>query len=153
MTEPDWPCGCLIYQGKRDGDGYGRDGSGRLVHREAWSLIVAPIPDDMTLDHVRDRGCRSSACWAPWHLEVVTTAENLRRAGRASQPGPRGRADVSAERIRRLHEEEHMSFAQVGELVGMSKTGVRMRYYALTGRERPDRAKTITPATAGERSE
>jgi hypothetical protein len=84
MTEPDLRAGCLVYQGKTDGDGYGRAGAnGELVHRLAWRLLVGPIPDDMTLDHVRKRGCRSSACWAPWHLEEVTEAENLRRAGPA----------------------------------------------------------------------
>jgi len=31
------------------------------------------------------------------------------------------------------------SFAEIARLTGMSRTGARMRYYALTGRKRPDR--------------
>jgi hypothetical protein len=84
MTEPWWHCGCLVWRGKTDDDGYGRAG-GKLVHREAWKALVGPIADEMTLDHVRARGCRSPACWAPWHLEEVTAAENLRRAGRTGR--------------------------------------------------------------------
>lgn len=36
-----------------------------------------------------------------------------------------------------------MSFAEIGQAVGMSKTGVRMRYYQLTGRQRPDRRASL----------
>lgn len=84
MTEPDLRTGCLVYQGKTDRDGYGRTGGGRLLHRQMYELLVGPIPDEMTLDHLRDRGCRTSACWAPWHLEPVTEAENLRRKRKAA---------------------------------------------------------------------
>ena len=54
--------------------------------------------------------------------------------------GPRGRTDVASEVILRLHDEEHLSFAAIGETVGMSKTGARMRYYAAIGKPRPERA-------------
>ena len=84
MTEPRWDCGCLVWRGRTDDDGYGRAG-GKLVHREAWKALIGPIRDGMTLDHRHDLGCRSPACWAPWHLEEVTEAENLRRAGRAAR--------------------------------------------------------------------
>lgn len=53
--------------------------------------------------------------------------------------GPRGRIDVTDERIRCLRDRECLSFAEIGRRTGMSKTGARMRYYALTGRPRPDR--------------
>jgi hypothetical protein len=70
------------------------------------------------------------------------------------RPGPRQRAGVTDRRILELRtvrpdpEREAkglpprrpMPFAEIGRLVGMSKTGVRMRYYALTGRPRPDRS-------------
>jgi predicted transcriptional regulator len=75
-------------------------------------------------------------------------AGQLRRAGAPQRP------DVRDERILELRAAPHdperearglpratpMSYARIGRLVGMSPTGVRMRHYALTGRERPDRA-------------
>lgn len=54
--------------------------------------------------------------------------------------GPRGRVDVRDAKILDLHDREGLSFEEIGRRVGMSKTGVRMRYYALIGRSRPDRA-------------
>ncbi len=69
--------------------------------------------------------------------------------------GPRGRLDVTGQRIldlrtvapdpereaKGLPPRKPMSFAEIAGLVGMSQTGVRMRYYALIGRARPDRAR------------
>jgi len=53
--------------------------------------------------------------------------------------GPRKRADVL---ILELRDREGLSFEEIARRAHMSKTGARMRYYALTGRERPERAKT-----------
>jgi hypothetical protein len=57
------------------------------AHRVAYELLVGPIPEGLTLDHVRDRGCTSTACVkaiaderGPAHLEPVTMEENVRRA-------------------------------------------------------------------------
>ena len=55
--------------------------------------------------------------------------------------GPRKRADVRDELILDLKDREGLSFEEIGRRVHMSKTGARMRYYALTGRERPERRK------------
>lgn len=53
----------------------------RTAHRYAYELLVGPIPDDMTLDHL----CRNRPCLNPDHLEICTPGENARRAhaGRA----------------------------------------------------------------------
>jgi transcriptional regulator GlxA family with amidase domain len=67
--------------------------------------------------------------------------EQLRRSG------PRGRTDVADAKILALRDEpaatggKPLSFAEIALRVGMSATGVRMRYYALTGRTRPERGK------------
>lgn len=48
-------------------------------HRIAYTLLVGPIPEGLTLDHVRDRGCVSKLCCNPKHLEPVTQSVNTKR--------------------------------------------------------------------------
>lgn len=43
--------------------------------RVAWELLVGPIPDGLTIDHL----CRVPLCVNPDHLELVTAGENSRR--------------------------------------------------------------------------
>lgn len=56
-----------------------------LAHRVAWILLVGPIPEDMTLDHIKER-CGLRSCvkvladeYGPAHLEPVTRGENSLR--------------------------------------------------------------------------
>jgi hypothetical protein len=66
--------------------GYGRFwiGPGRArgrpvqAHRFAYELLVGPIPDGLTIDHL----CLNKLCVNPAHMEPVTGAENSRRARR-----------------------------------------------------------------------
>ena len=53
--------------------------------------------------------------------------------------GPRGRLDVADHLILDLKDREGLSFREIARRVHMSPTGARMRYYALMGRERPER--------------
>ena len=59
--------------------GYFWDGECMTVaHRYAYELLVGPIPEGLTLDHV----CGTPACVRPDHLEPVTRGENtVRGAG------------------------------------------------------------------------
>lgn len=63
-------------------EGYGRFNANdielpsTLAHRIAWTWLVGPIPDGLTLDHL----CRNTSCVNPNHLEPVTASENSRRA-------------------------------------------------------------------------
>lgn len=69
--------GCWRWTGKMDGR-YGRcggPGSNRLAHRAAYMLLVGPIPDGLTIDHL----CRNTWCVNPAHLEPVSLVENLKR--------------------------------------------------------------------------
>jgi len=71
-------------------------------------------------------------------------------AGVIRPRGPRKRPDVRDDLILDL-KDQGLSFEEIGRRVHMSKTGARMRYYAATGRERPDRpASAKTAETAGE---
>jgi hypothetical protein len=69
---------CQIWTGATD-RGYGRisvDGRVRRVHRVVWEMENGPIPDGLTVDHL----CRVRACCNTAHMELVTGAENSRRA-------------------------------------------------------------------------
>lgn len=71
---------CWIWQRQLNARGYGK-GTHRerdrkfLVHRVAYEVLIGPIPEGLTIDHL----CRVKACCNPAHLEPVTLAENVRR--------------------------------------------------------------------------
>lgn len=48
------------------------------AHRAAYEALRGPIPEDRVLDHL----CRVRRCYNPWHLEIVTIGENVRRGER-----------------------------------------------------------------------
>jgi len=62
---------------------YGRftvDGKKVLAHRFSYEMHYhVTIPEGMTIDHVKARGCSSTLCVNPYHLEVVTQKDNLLR--------------------------------------------------------------------------
>jgi hypothetical protein len=76
-----FPGDCWIWQGPVNGGGYGIYCSETLVrshtraHRLMYELLVGPIPDGLTLDHL----CRVRRCVNPSHLEPVTIRENSLR--------------------------------------------------------------------------
>lgn len=75
------PTGCWLWTGglfAGDGGGYGQfyvDGRNWHAHRWAYTVLVRPLDDDETLDHL----CRVRPCVNPDHLEPVPIAVNLLR--------------------------------------------------------------------------
>lgn len=70
--------GCWLWTATLDSDGYGSlwvQGTMVSTHRFAYELLVGPIPDGLTLDHL----CRVRRCVNPDHLEPVTHRENTLR--------------------------------------------------------------------------
>ena len=70
--------GCIVWQGAAS-RGYGniRNPKGStLVHRIVWEEANGPIPDGLTIDHL----CLTKRCVNVQHMEIVTRAENVRRA-------------------------------------------------------------------------
>lgn len=74
--------------------------------------------------------------------EIGIDAKTVRRiladaAIERRRTGPRGRLDVDTEAILEMRDDLHMSWQEIADAAGMSKTGVRMRYAtATTGRIR-----------------
>jgi hypothetical protein len=70
---------CWEWTGTVTRKGYGLvkfpDHRRKVVHRQAWEMLVGPIPDGLDLDHL----CRNRKCLNPDHLEPVTRRENLMR--------------------------------------------------------------------------
>jgi hypothetical protein len=54
---------------------------GRMVraHRFSYELTFGKIPYGFVIDHVKARGCASTLCVRPSHLEAVTGVENISR--------------------------------------------------------------------------
>jgi HNH endonuclease len=71
--------GCQIWTGSLNSNGYGKIslwGIGTYyVHRVSYGITHGHVPPE--LDHL----CHTRACCRADHLEPVTHAENLRRAG------------------------------------------------------------------------
>lgn len=73
---------CWLWTAYCTPNGYGQVAINRYphkAHRVAWEITNGPIPDGLTIDHVRARGCMSRACVNPAHLEPVTSRTNTLR--------------------------------------------------------------------------
>ena len=80
FTPPDHPelGECWIYRGALS-RGYGifsENNKSVIAHRWAYTQLVGPIPEGLTLDH----RCYTRNCVRPDHLEPVTNGENVVRA-------------------------------------------------------------------------
>ena len=76
---------CWLWTAVTVRGGYGQlrvDGKGVYAHRFAYEFYRGPLPKfehgGLQLDHL----CRNRNCCNPWHLELVTGSENIRRGAR-----------------------------------------------------------------------
>ncbi|MBA2559947.1 MAG: HNH endonuclease [Propionibacteriales bacterium] len=74
--------GCWIWKGGTGKRQYGHmnvmiNGKKCCIgsHRAAWLAFRGDIPEGLVTDHL----CRVPLCVNPWHLELVSNAENCRR--------------------------------------------------------------------------
>jgi hypothetical protein len=77
---PYQPSCCWEWQGYKHRDGYGcvryeRRMGAFQAHRVSYTLLLGPIPDGMTLDHL----CRNRPCVNPDHLQIVDVGTNTLR--------------------------------------------------------------------------
>ena len=87
---------CWEWTAGTNENGYGvfnlgeRDGKQRFgkAHRIAYTLLVGPIPEGLEPDHL----CENPLCCNPDHLEPVTHAVNMQRAGAGRKSGALQRA-------------------------------------------------------------
>lgn len=81
---------CWLWSGAiRSGYGFVNEGGrGRSLpaHRVSYELLVGPIPEGLTIDHL----CRVRNCVNPRHLEPVTLSENVKRKPPAPPFCPQG---------------------------------------------------------------
>src|SRR5229473_3522034 len=72
--------GCWEWVGCLTPKGYGQlrspEGRTRFAHRWMYEHYFGPVPEGKMLDHK----CRLRRCVNPYHLQVVTNAENLATA-------------------------------------------------------------------------
>lgn len=76
-VEFDTNGGCWLWTGTLS-RGHGQivhEGCSVPVHRALYEALRAPVPKELTMDHL----CRVRCCVNPDHLEPVTNRENLRR--------------------------------------------------------------------------
>jgi len=69
---------CWIWLGCKNDKGYGQISVNQemaYAHRVAYEMLVGPIPDGLTLDHL----CRNTGCPNPSHTEPVTHRVNCLR--------------------------------------------------------------------------
>jgi hypothetical protein len=88
-VEVHQPSGCWQWTGCLHRLGYGNLAINHppvrsyslMAHRVAYTLLIGPIPEDMTVDHL----CRNRGCVNPDHMQIVTLKENIHRSFHPNQ--------------------------------------------------------------------
>jgi hypothetical protein len=108
---------CWVWQRAKNHRGYGLMWNGAKMvtaHRHFYTILRGDVPAGMQLDHK----CRNRACCNPFHLEIVTGTENVRR-GNATK--------LNAEQVQQIRDlaGEGVPQRELGRRFGVSSTQVR----------------------------
>jgi HNH endonuclease len=130
--------GCWVWTGSLTVQGYGRmfikeRGTTDYAHRIVYKLLVGPIPEGLTIDHL----CRNKLCVNPEHLETVSARTNILRGY-----GPAARNA----RKKRCHKGHILSGKNVMIVRGGTKRQCRKcwsAYYKKWRREKPQLYKAL----------
>lgn len=124
MPEPN--TGCWLWMHRATALGYPQmSGDGGYAHRASYRAFNGPLADR---DVVRHR-CDTPRCVNPDHLLVGTQGDNLadmrarQRNARGSRHGLSKLKDKDIYEIRALRE-RNLTYAQIGEAVGISQSMV-----------------------------
>lgn len=105
-----WVGECLIYQGYKCRQGYGRisvNGESMTAHRYAWEREKGPIPEGLEIDHI----CHNESCVNVRHLRLATRSQN--------------QANLSGRKIRAVSGYRNVSKWNDRWEVWVTKNGVR----------------------------
>ncbi|MGH1470120.1 MAG: HNH endonuclease signature motif containing protein [Cellvibrionaceae bacterium] len=101
------PSDCWNWQGSLNKKtGYGKkqeNGLTLLAHRWVYESLLGPIEKDKVINHI----CSNRSCVNPYHLEVVSQAENCRH-GKGSKLNR-----IQAKTIKRLKKSKYWGLRKV----------------------------------------
>ncbi len=129
----DTESGCWVWTGPRHPKGYGHfsvHGRHFYAHRYIMEFINGPIPKDKELHHM----CGRKECVNPRHLEIVTHAENMRKAVRKDswrgENNPNAKLRDKEVRIIKTLNKKGMAIKELADVFDMP---LRSAYYAVRG--------------------
>ena len=124
--------GCIVFNGCRNHDGYGRinkDGKLVFIHREVWVESNGDIPEGMCICHK----CDNPSCLNIEHLFIGTHDDNMadkREKGRCAKlkGSSNGASKLNEDQVidikRRL--KDGQSKASIGRLYGVTDSNIRL---------------------------
>jgi len=114
---------CWVFQGAKDGDGYGQfmhDYRNYRAHQFALLLAGVTVPPGRVTRHL----CNNRACVRFDHLQVGTQAENIADAVAAGTLNPRKMTPEQESEISQSYVRGKVTLRELAEMHGISKSQV-----------------------------